>query len=81
MAILRFYSKEAWEEAHRLKILKQLKNAFPNIDTLQVEKCYHVETTAAIEPKAKDLLIWLLKHPQGDESSLFEKTTLPNEKD
>lgn len=26
MAILRFYSKEAWEEAHRLKILKQLKN-------------------------------------------------------
>ena len=55
--------------------------AFPNIDTLQVEKCYHVETTATIEPKAKDLLIWLLKHPQGDESSLFEKTTLPKEKD
>ena len=46
-----------------------------------MEKCYHVETTAAIKPKAKDLLIWLLKHPQGDESSLFAKTTLPNEKD
>lgn len=44
-----------------------------------MEKCYHVETTTAIEPKAVTLLKWLLKHPQGDESSLYEQTTLPAE--
>lgn len=61
------------------KIFK-IFQTFPNIEKLQVEKCYHVETTTTIEPKAKSLLKWLLKHPQGEESSLLEKTTLPAEK-
>lgn len=42
-----------------------------------MEKCYHVETTNEVAAKEKTLLKWLLKHPQGDESSLFEQTSLP----
>ncbi|XP_013110668.2 phosphoribosylformylglycinamidine synthase [Stomoxys calcitrans] len=80
MAIIRFYTTEACDEVHRMKILKQLSANFSNITTLQIEKCYHVETTTkTVDSKAKTLLKWLLKHPQGDETSLSEKSSLPKE--
>lgn len=79
MAILRFFTIDTDIAAHRQKILKQLQNNFPNVATLQAEKCYHVETTVPIQikSKAESLLRWLLKHPQGDRSSLHLQSLLP----
>ncbi|XP_073823096.1 phosphoribosylformylglycinamidine synthase [Musca autumnalis] len=80
MAIIRFYTTEACNEVHRQKLLKLLKANFSNVDSVQVERCYHVETTQPLDSKSINLLKWLLKHPQGEESSLCDTSKLPNEK-
>lgn len=67
---------------HYINNIRSYSNSqsFPNITSLQVERCYHVEiTTKSLDFKAVTLLKWLLKHPQGDESSLREHTDLPKE--
>uniref|UniRef100_A0A0A1X5F9 Phosphoribosylformylglycinamidine synthase n=1 Tax=Zeugodacus cucurbitae TaxID=28588 RepID=A0A0A1X5F9_ZEUCU len=78
MPILRYFSTNTWSESHKLRLLKQLQQISGNILSLEVEKCYYVESTPSIEVDTKEeyLLRWLLKDPQADVSSLDYKSIL-----
>lgn len=47
---------------------------YPNITSIQIEKCFYVETSEPISSnsEANVILKWLLKHPQEDYSELRE---------
>ncbi|XP_069962828.1 phosphoribosylformylglycinamidine synthase [Bactrocera oleae] len=78
MPILRYFSPNTWSEPHKSRLLKQLQQISGNISSLEVEKCFHVESTSRIEDNTKNiyLLRWLLKDPQADISSLNNKSIL-----
>uniref|UniRef100_A0A0K8V3V5 Phosphoribosylformylglycinamidine synthase n=1 Tax=Bactrocera latifrons TaxID=174628 RepID=A0A0K8V3V5_BACLA len=78
MPILRYFSSNTWSESHKSRLLKQLQQISGNISSLEVEKCYHVESTSHIDIDTKNiyLLRWLFKDPQANISSLNDKSLL-----
>ncbi|XP_067622057.1 phosphoribosylformylglycinamidine synthase isoform X2 [Eurosta solidaginis] len=72
MPILRYYSVPGLNESHKLQQLKQMQKISADIFSLEVERCYHVESTITIETGTREdyLLRWLLKEPQAEINSL-----------
>ncbi|XP_054745136.1 phosphoribosylformylglycinamidine synthase [Anastrepha obliqua] len=76
MPILRYYSTHTWSDPCKLRILAQLTQISGDISSVEVERCYHVESTIPIKTDTQEdyLLRWLLKEPHAEISSLQNKS-------
>ncbi|XP_031616970.1 phosphoribosylformylglycinamidine synthase [Contarinia nasturtii] len=67
MAVLRFYSKDAFHSSKINLVLNELKKINATITSLKTELCYHVEVDVSKSEFGDDkvaVLQWILKEPQ-----------------
>lgn len=65
MAILRFYSSDAFHSSRLQQTLRSLQHVNSSISGLKAEYCFHVEVAADHFDDSKvEILQWILKEPQ-----------------
>lgn len=64
MAILRFYSTDAFHSSRLSQILNALQELNKNVFELKTELCYHVEVSGPFAEEKVAILQWILKEPQ-----------------
>lgn len=64
MAILRFYSTDAFHSSRLTQLLNALQEVNKNVFELKTELCYHVEVSGPFAEEKIAVLQWILKEPQ-----------------
>lgn len=64
MAILRFYSTDAFHSSRLNQVLNALQEVNKNVFELKTELCYHVEVNGPFSEEKITVLQWILKEPQ-----------------
>ncbi|KAL7738776.1 hypothetical protein ACLKA6_001175 [Drosophila palustris] len=84
MVILRYYDVEAFDAAEEEQVLRRLQVIDPQLLSVQMERCYHLEYNKETKPhplELEQLMCWLIRQPLQAKETLSKNATLQVEKE